>query len=249
MDKIAEILSQNKPFSQMISVIIPTYNRFDFLLNAIRSVKRQTYKDVELIIVNDCSTDTDYLEHFNDSFAGAYGFTNITTETNNGNPSIPRNLGIQEAKGEWICFLDDDDHWLPNKLERQLEAMEQNNAFFSCTDGYYSDKDSVYNPQKEYQTYMGEHYKQFIKTNLHKDRLPKWLTFNLNRKHNYIITSSVMIHHSLIERVGQFVEGGVYTKWEDWSYWLRCMTHKDCLFIDEPLMFYNDTPRERHIYR
>jgi glycosyltransferase involved in cell wall biosynthesis len=226
----------------MVSVIITTYNRYDLLLNAIKSVQEQTYKNFELIVVDDCSTDPRYNDLKGD-------FKYIRANINHKNPAISRNLGIDASIGEMICFLDDDDSWLPSKLEKQLKLTQDSNAFLSCTDAYYSDTCNIYDPSQKYAVYMTEHYKQFIKTNTGKDKLPKWIRFNFNGNHNYIITSSVMLHRSIVTRVGQFVVGGLYEKWEDWSYWLRCMEHKDFLFIDEPLIFYNDSPRQRNISR
>ena len=123
-----------------LSVIIPTYNRYDKLQNAIESVKNQTYKNIEIIVVNDNSVDGRYYEK---SFQSRKDIKiinlNPCTKTLFDFPMIPnginRNIGLQFATGTYIAFLDDDDYWMPRKIELQLNEMKQKNIQMSCTDG------------------------------------------------------------------------------------------------------------------
>jgi glycosyltransferase involved in cell wall biosynthesis len=107
-------------YSSNISVIIPTYNSAEFLTSSIESVLRQTFSPLEIIVVNDGSTDNTYniLEPY---------LTEIRyfSQTNAG-PGAARNLGLRHAKGEYIAFLDADDIWLPQKLERQMDLFLKN---------------------------------------------------------------------------------------------------------------------------
>ena len=96
-----------------ISVIIPTYNRAGILNRAIQSVFNQTFRDFELIVVDDGSTD--------DTARSVASLPSIKyLSQNHSGVSKARNLGIEHARGEWLAFLDSDDKWLPEKLERQI---------------------------------------------------------------------------------------------------------------------------------
>lgn len=108
----------------MISIIIPCYNGETVLRDAIQSVLQQTYIDWELIIVDDCSSDNS--SNIIQAFAAEdprikYYKTNYPS----GSPSLPRNIGLENIKGDFIAFLDSDDIWLPDKLSNQLAFMEK----------------------------------------------------------------------------------------------------------------------------
>ena len=104
----------------MFSVIIPTYNRASFVTKAVDSVLRQTFKDYEIIVVDDGSTDTttQALEQYGRAIT-------IIHQVNNG-VSAARNAGIRKATGRWIAFLDSDDEWKENYLARQSEQIRCN---------------------------------------------------------------------------------------------------------------------------
>lgn len=108
----------------MISVIIPTYNRAGKIMRSVESVLNQTYRDIELIIVDDCSKDNtvEVLHKVQDDRLRV-----IRLEQNSG-ACVARNTGIEAAKGEYIAFQDSDDAWHLEKLEKQLDALEKNGA-------------------------------------------------------------------------------------------------------------------------
>ena len=108
-----------KPYQNLISVVIPTYNRKHLLQKAIASVLNQTYSNFELIVVDDCSTDS--TEHFMKSLSDKR--IRYIKHEKTKHASASRNTGIQLSKGEFIAFLDDDDRWLPTKLEKQLKLL------------------------------------------------------------------------------------------------------------------------------
>jgi len=110
----------------LVSVIIPTYNRTQQTIAAIESVLAQTYSNVEIIVVNDGSTDGtgDAIQRLVDQASNHSASIRLFHQENQG-PSVARNLGIEKAQGEYIAFLDSDDVWLPEKLERQVEAMDR----------------------------------------------------------------------------------------------------------------------------
>ena len=132
-----------------VSVVIPAYNRAHCIQNAINSVIAQTYPPKEIIIVDDGSTDN--LQEIIDSYSASQ-LRLVKHQTNKG-ASQARNTGIEQAKGDYIAFLDSDDTWCPNKLEAQVAFMKQHNLEASCTNfAFYRngtlEQESVYRPYK-----------------------------------------------------------------------------------------------------
>ncbi|WP_316832393.1 glycosyltransferase family A protein [Pedobacter aquatilis] len=109
----------------LISVVIPVYNASKTILNTLESVKNQTFKDFDIVVVNDGSTDN------SDSIVNDFILNNPMLEINyivqeNAGVSAARNCGLKFASGSWIALLDSDDQWLPTKLERQMEVIKAN---------------------------------------------------------------------------------------------------------------------------
>ena len=121
-------MEENKP---LISVITPAYNAERFIGEAIESVQKQTYANWEMVIVDDCSTDgtVRIVEEYRkkDPRIKLYRL-----EKNSGS-AVARNTAMEHAKGRYIAFLDSDDRWLPEKLEKQLKFMQEKDIAFSFT--------------------------------------------------------------------------------------------------------------------
>jgi len=221
----------------LISVIIPTYNRFQYLLNAIKSVKEQTYKNIEIIVVNDASTEPEYLTHNWD------GVNIIHLPKNSrqvkGYPCVGyvRNQGIKAAKGNYIALLDDDDIFLPTKLQEQLDAMKLEGALFSSTDGYIGH--GPYKKGTVYKEINGDTYKTYILRRIGESTFPKFIMPKHINAHNLIINSSVMLHKDLLKKTGDIDECHIKQA-EDYKYWKRCIQHSNCLYINKPLMYYDN---------
>ena len=115
---------RKNPLDQTVSVVIPVFNRSQLVLRAIQSVLNQSYEDLELIVVDDGSTEdlADSLSHINDPRI------RLVSHDENKGPAAARNTGISEARWQYVAFLDSDDYWLPEKLERQLEFMHSPNG-------------------------------------------------------------------------------------------------------------------------
>ena len=113
----------------LVSIIMPNYNCGRFIAQAIECVQAQTYQNWELIIVDDCSTD-DSVERIT-QYAKGDGRIKLLRNDRNSGAAVSRNWALREAKGKWIAFLDSDDLWLPEKLERQLTFMVENGYQFS----------------------------------------------------------------------------------------------------------------------
>ena len=106
----------------LVTIITPTYNRAAFLPQAIDGVLAQTYRNFELIVVDDGSTDStqEMMEGYAEDPRVRYFY-----QPNQGQ-SVARNWGLEEARGEYICFLDSDNAWFPDKLEKSLNAFREN---------------------------------------------------------------------------------------------------------------------------
>ena len=124
----------------LVSIITPAFNSEKFITETIMSVLHQTYQDWEMIIVDDCSTDktAEIIRSFQVKESRIIYLTN---EINKG-AAFSRNLALKNAKGKWIAFLDSDDVWHPEKLEKQIKFMTENNYHFSYTNYSEIDKNS-----------------------------------------------------------------------------------------------------------
>ncbi len=193
-----------------VSVIIPTYNRAAFVTEAIDSVLAQTFRDVELIVVDDGSTDDT-----RDRLA-AYGERiRLVCEENHG-VSHARNVGIRAARGEYIALLDSDDLWLPKKLETQVAVMNAQPDLQLChTEEIWIRRGVRVNQMKKHQKHGGYIF-------------PNCLPFCV------ISPSSVMIRRALFDDVGYFDES--LPACEDYDLWLRITKIYPVYFIETPLI-------------
>jgi glycosyltransferase involved in cell wall biosynthesis len=128
-----------------VSVVIPTYNSAHLLDDALQSVLEQTYKDFEIIVVDDGSTDntSEVVSKYNDKL---HYF-----RVDNRGPAKARNYGISKATGKYIAFLDADDKWLPTKLEKQVSMFEQNPEF-----GMVFTENSLFDAKGIYKNSLGK---------------------------------------------------------------------------------------------
>ncbi len=110
---------------KLVTIVTPCYNSKETISQTIESVLQQTFSNWEMLIVDDCSTDSspEIIKKYADK---DYRIKYFRTQNKSGSPSLPRNIGIENAKGEYIAFLDSDDLWLPYKLEHQLKFLEKN---------------------------------------------------------------------------------------------------------------------------
>lgn len=197
-------------FPSSISVIIPTYNRAHLLPRALDSILNQTRVPEEVIVVDDGSND--------DSAAliqSNYPEVMYIRQSNRG-VSAARNRGIREASGEWLAFLDSDDEWLPEKNQRQMEALRNEPGMLFChTDEIWIRNGVRVNPMKKHTKYGG------------------WI-FQKCLPLCCISPSSVVIHRSLFTEVGIFDES--LPVCEDYDLWLRITAFHPVLYLDEKLI-------------
>jgi teichuronic acid biosynthesis glycosyltransferase TuaG len=214
--------------NELISIIIPTYNRYDLLLHCIQSCLSQTYQNIEIIVIDDCSTDPRYkngeLEKFPKTTVLHLPINQRQKYNVFAAQGMTRQEGINISKGEWIAFLDDDDFFLPNKLEFQLDYMKKHSALFSSTNMYRVHHRSIGNILDI----------EIQDTYFRNKSLPSIFNLDLIKHTNYINNSSVLLHKCMIHRVGLFEP----IRYEDWEYWKRVLLYTPCYYIDEPLVYY-----------
>ncbi|WP_298262449.1 glycosyltransferase family A protein [uncultured Lutibacter sp.] len=205
--------------SPLVSVIIPTYNRTSYLRETLNSVVNQSYSNIEIIVIDDGSSN-------DDSKLLCTQFEKVTyiKITNSGGPAKPRNTGIKAAKGKYIAFVDDDDLWLPNKVEQQVTVLEKN-ADFGLAHGYCELIDENSLPLNEI---VGKPGKPDVK---HGD-------VSLKMIGNWtLMTSSVLLRKELIDQVGFFNEV-MPPAGEDVEFWVRCSFKTKFYFLNQPLVYY-----------
>jgi len=208
----------------LVSVVITTYNRAGLLRQAIESVLNQTYNNTEIIVVDDGSTDD--TEQVVKSF-NSPKIQYIWTE-NWGGPARPRNIGIREARGEYIAFCDDDDVWFANKLERSLQVLSNGRFKIAFTDVLAIDiEGQIIAGKKSRGYYLPYLYpSKIIKRNSKRFLL------------NNVITLSSVIVSSDIRRELVFNEDRDFIACEDGLLWLKLNQLYDILFINETLVWY-----------
>lgn len=128
--------------NDLVSIIMPSYNTGRFIKETIESVLAQSYSVWELIIVDDCSTDN--TDDVVNQYLADERICYIKNDTNSG-AAVSRNRALREAKGKWIAFLDSDDLWEPDKLQKQISFMRDNGYHFSYTNYIEIDEESKAN--------------------------------------------------------------------------------------------------------
>ncbi|EOX4279488.1 glycosyltransferase family 2 protein [Vibrio cholerae] len=204
----------------MISVIIPTYKRPDRLERLLTSISKQSLLPDEVIIVDDASGMKDSYDVCINKFSKCFNsISYIELEKNSGAPTA-RNTGIRVAKNNWIALVDDDDEWLPTKLEKQWEiaslADEKLGLIYTWTDAVGQKGQESY---KSCHSFKGDVRKQILTT-------------------NFIMSASVMVRKEAIVKAGMFDES--LTSCQDWDTWtaiFKAGYHADV--VEEILTIYH----------
>jgi len=197
----------------LVSIIMPAFNAEKTIAQAIQSVLDQTFGDYEFLIVDDCSGDgTGALCR---AFAEKDGRLRLIRNDVNKGVALSRNLGIEAARGQWIAFLDSDDLWHAEKLERQLRFMEETKAVISYTASAFIET-------------TGEAYAYIL-------RAAYRLTYNELLRRNLMSCSSVMVRRDSM-LAHKFTDGPIH---EDYASWLRIVREEGAAYgLDEPLLTY-----------
>ncbi|WP_258083434.1 glycosyltransferase [Thermococcus thermotolerans] len=198
-----------------VSVVIPTYNRNELLTRAIESVLSQEFDDFEVLVIDGARSNSTR------ELVRSYGDGRIRYIPQQGKGiANARNVGVLKARGKFIAFLDDDDHWRENKLERQLELFKElpkeYGLIYTAFTYYYLERNKILGIK--HPRASGNVYRYMLKDNITG-------------------TSTIMVKRECFKKAGLFRES--FPTCEDWDMWLRMS--KICLFgaIDEPLVDYS----------
>lgn len=204
--------------NQTVSVILPVYNAEKYLSTTIESVLNQTYSNIELIAVNDCSTDSsiDILSEYQhiDSRIKV-----INLKVNSG-VAVARNIALENSKGKYIAFIDSDDIWRSDKIQIQIDDLVNNNGSFSYTGIEIINEKGV-----------------IIKK---KRKVKRFVTYKYLLKNTVIATSSVLIDNSKIKdiRMPNLRSG------QDYATWLKILRNDIiAIGLDLPLVQYRISPK------
>jgi glycosyltransferase involved in cell wall biosynthesis len=194
-----------------VSVIIPTFNRSQKIVRAVRSVLNQDFRDFEIVVVDDGSTDNtgaalnDYMP-----------FIRYLRQPVNRGVSAARNRGVESSAAPWISFLDSDDYWLREKLRVQMEFLQRNPSAVACqTQEIWIRRGRRVNPKTKHKKPSGDIFKQSLKLCL-------------------VSPSSIILRRSLFEDAGFFDEG--LPAGEDYDLWLRISCRYPVYLIDKELV-------------
>jgi glycosyltransferase involved in cell wall biosynthesis len=198
-----------------VSVVVPTFNRAGLLKETVDSILAQTYADFELIIVDNMSVDS------TEAYVAGLADPRVRyfRNPNGGIIAVNRNYGIRQARGEYVALCDDDDLWLPEKLERQVPVLDRAPDVGLC----YTNA-STFDTNGEIANWMMKkvfegHYQSLLVGNM-------------------IPNSTVLVRRILLEAFGNFDVRPEFVAVEDYSMWLRISRQQRLHYVDESLIRY-----------
>jgi glycosyltransferase involved in cell wall biosynthesis len=204
----------------MVTVVVPTYNRANLIRETLESILAQQFADFELVVVSDgCTDGTEAaVESYRDPRI------RLIRQPNSGGPARPRNTGVQNARGKYVAFCDDDDLWMPEKLTRQVEAMEGDLDAGLCFTG------GVTFGQGDFLS------RRALKKGVDRNHF-RTLLYG-----NFIANSSVMVRRSVLGEMGPFNVDEFLRGAEDYEMWVRIAYRHRLIRIEEPLIRYRVHP-------
>ena len=207
-------LSANEGKDPCVSIVVTTYNRVELLPETLESILSQTFVDFELIVVDNVSDDgtREYVTGLTDLRIRYF------RNPNDGIIAVNRNFGIRQAKGKYIAFCDDDDLWLPDKLEQQVSLLNKNSGVALC----YTHAES----------FIGQ---RIIATRMNRRHVRRNHFFHLLRG-NFFPNSSVLIRRKIFQELGLLTEDRLLR--EDYEMWLRIAKSCQLLGLEASLVRY-----------
>jgi glycosyltransferase involved in cell wall biosynthesis len=210
------ITGMNDQEAPLVSVIIPTYNRAEYVNDAIECILNQTYSNIEIIVVDDGSTD--HTQETLKKYSNAKNFRYIYQE--NRGPAGARNSGLRTSEGEYIQFLDSDDLITPDKIQLQVDYMKE-----------HPDCDIIYSDVRFFHGNDHEHlfnrHLEFFSDNIFENIIYKV----------FIVIHSALIRRRVIEKIGPFDEA--LKRGEDPDFWIRAsLAGMKFDYHDKPLALY-----------
>lgn len=200
---------KNSVNKELVSIIMPSYNTAKYISDSIKSIIAQTYKNWELIIVDDCSSDdsVEVIKSFNEPRI------RLLQNKKNSGAAISRNYALREAKGKWIAFLDSDDTWVPEKLTKQIKFMKKHNYSFSFTD---------------YRICLNGKWLPYINTGPN--------VVNKRKMYNYCYFSTITVMYDR-EKIG-LIQIADLKKNNDYAMWLKAIEKSKAYRLPECLSYY-----------
>lgn len=201
----------------LVSIVMPCYNSEEFIRQSIESVFSQTYSNYEILVIDDHSQDKTVsivrqLENLSNNRIRLF------VNKQRMGAAYCRNKALREAKGRWVAFLDSDDMWLPDKLEKQIAFMEKGQYLFSCTQYEWMDKHGN---------------KMHVRV-----RAPRIITRRKMLNCCYPGCLTVMYDR---EKIGEIQILDSIQKRNDWALWLKIIRKCNCYYLDECLSLYRHT--------
>lgn len=195
--------------NDLVSIVMPSYNTAKYIGDSIESVIAQTYRNWELLIVDDCSTDNS-----NEVIMG-YQDPRIVLLKNkkNSGAALSRNYALREAKGKWVAFLDSDDTWVADKLEKQISYMKENGYAFTFTD---------------YRICLNGEWMPYINTGPN--------VVNKRKMYGYCYFSTITVMYDR-EKIG-LIQIADLRKNNDYAMWLQAIEKSDAYRLPECLSYY-----------
>lgn len=201
----------------IVSIIIVTYKRLAYLKIAIDAALKQTYKSIEIIVVSD--GEEPGTRRFIEEHYGSKVFYHYVAHA--GYPAKARNLGIEKAKGKFLAFCDDDDLWLPDKIEKQIKVFNNNlNLALCCSDRFVIDGQGG------------------VKEGAGLNWLPAKKNLSTLLLTNFITYSSVLIKKEILLKTGLFADDIRFRAIEDYHLWIRVANFGNIYFLNEKLVYY-----------
>jgi len=209
--------------NELVTVIITTFNRIDYLKTCISSIIKQTCTNLEIIVISD-GKDADaeaLIEDFNDSRISYYELTH------SGLPAIGRNFGISVANGSYFAFCDDDDCWMPNKIERQLyKVSNSSSAIVHCDTLLMNSSNEIIQREKNGVIIIANFIEKYISR----------FKFFIYTKNN-VTLSSILVRASMLKDV-RFAEQMHLRGSEDYYFILKAVHSCTLSYLDEKLVCY-----------
>jgi len=216
-----------------VSVIIPSYNCERYIAETLESILDQTFKDIEIIVVDDGSTDKTR------QIVTSYGEpVRLVTQTNAG-VCAARNHGIREAAGQYVCLMDHDDYWLPDKLALQLEQMQRHPEV-----GLVYSTFAWWNPGENGAFPAPANYRDDSPGTAVDEEFSGWI-YHLLLLDCWVLTSSALIRGEVFNKCGVFDESLPYS--EDWDLWLRISREYPFIKLKKALTLYRQHPRQGNL--
>ena len=202
----------------LVSVIVPTFKRYDFLQKTLESILAQSHQHLELLVVADGHDEQTraVVDGLNDGRACYHSIEH------RGLPAAPRNEGLRRCQGQWIAFCDDDDLWHKDKLELQIPVLRDSNYSLCTTDYDYIDHDGILLPMRNYYAnYEGKF---------------TWETFYHSM--GFICNAAALFSRDVFETVGYVNEDPKLRAHEDFEYWMRLLFQNEGFFMKQKLVSY-----------